>query len=64
MKDGFESLDIKIEGVQEELEGMKNQLGGKNKRIDHFAEEKISRFEHKKLVSRVDFIEEKLAIVK
>lgn len=74
-KQGFESLDKKIDLVEEnltkdiknaekELAGVKNQLEGTNKRIDDYADTKTSKIEHKKLVSRVDFIEEKLEIAR
>lgn len=48
--------------VQKEIEGVKNLIGGIEKRIDDFAENKVSRVEHKELKSRVDFIEKKLEI--
>jgi len=63
-----EKLNTKIDKLEEnltkEIEGLKNQLEGKNKRIDHFAENKISKTTYEKLVTRVDFIEEKLEIVR
>jgi len=52
--------DVKI--VKKDVEGFKNQLEGVNKRIDDYAETKVSKIEHKKLITRVEFIENKLEI--
>jgi|GEM_PF-5812802 len=56
--------DVKedIEGVKKEMEGVKNQLAGTNRRIDDFAETKVSKITHKELESRVIFLEKKTKI--
>ena len=48
--------------MKKDVEGFKNQLEGVNKRIDDYAETKVSKIEHKKLITRVEFIENKLEI--
>ena len=56
-----EKLTQKIDGVEERLS---TKINATDRRIDHFAETKTSKIEHKKLISRVAFIEEKFEIVK
>jgi hypothetical protein len=59
---GFEDVYKNINGVKNEVEGVKNQLQGTNKRIDDFAENKVSKTAFKELENRVGFIENKLEI--
>ena len=59
-----EGLKTDIEGVKKDIEGVKNQLAGTNKRIDDFAETKVSKIEFKGLENRVGFMEKKLEIKK
>ncbi len=60
----FDGIDGKIEGVKKDVEGVKNQLAGTNKRIDDFAETKVSKTTYKELENRVGFVEKKLEIKK
>ncbi len=68
MSNSFESIEKKmatkddIEEVKKEIEGVKDRLTGTNKRIDDYAETKVSKITHKELEHRVNFIEEKLEI--
>jgi hypothetical protein len=59
-----ERLTKEIVGVKKDVESVKNQLEGTNKRIDDFAETKVSKTTHKELQKRVIFLEEKLEINK
>lgn len=62
---GVESgLRKEIEDVKKRVEGVKNQLEGTNKRIDDFAETKVSKITYKELENRVGFVEKKLEIKK
>lgn len=49
-----------IDGLKKEIEGVKNQLVGTNKRIDDFAETKVSKVVYKVLENRVQKIEAKI----
>lgn len=51
-----------IEGLKEEIKGVKNQLEGTNKRIDDMAVNRVKYEDHNKLKSRVDFVEKKLGV--
>lgn len=51
-------------GLKREIEGVKNQLEGTNKRIDDFAETKVSKTTYKELENRVGFIEKKFEVKK
>jgi len=68
MNNSFEGLEKKmatkddINSVKEEIKNVKNQLEGTNKRIDDFAETKVSKIVYKELENRVGFIEKKLEI--
>jgi len=64
-------IDIGLAGVKEEIatvkeelkkeiNGVKNQLEGTNKRIDDFVVTRVKYEDHNKLKGRVDFIEKKL----
>ena len=57
-----ERLTKKIDDVEKEVEGVKNQLAGTNKRIDDFVVTRVKYEDHNKLKDRVDFIEKKLEI--
>jgi RAB protein geranylgeranyltransferase component A len=46
-----------IEGLKEEIKGVKNQLEGTNKRIDDMSMNRVKNEDHNKLKSRVDFLE-------
>ena len=61
-KEDIKRLENDIEGVKKNIEGVKNQLEGTNKRIDDFAESKVSKITFKELDNRVGFMEEKLEI--
>lgn len=65
-KDDIKDMATKtdIEGIQKEIEGVKNQLAGTNKRIDDYAETKVSKIQYKDLENRVVFVEKKLEIKK
>jgi len=52
---GFENTATK-----DDIEGLKSQLEGVNKRIDHFVETRVKYEDHNKLKTRVDLIEKKL----
>jgi len=77
MNNGFESLEKKmatkedlegvkkeIEGVKTEVESVKDRLEGTNKRIDDFANTKVSKIQYKEIENRVSFMEKKLEIKK
>ncbi|OGI60020.1 hypothetical protein A2641_02485 [Candidatus Nomurabacteria bacterium RIFCSPHIGHO2_01_FULL_37_25] len=55
-------IDTKVEELKIEIEGVKNQLVGTNKRIDDFVVTRVKYEDHNKLKDRVDFIEKKLEI--
>ncbi len=55
----FSKVEEKIDTKVEELKG---QIQGVDKRIDDYAETKVSKITHKELEHRVNFIEEKLEI--
>jgi DNA anti-recombination protein RmuC len=57
MKEGFNSLDNKIENVDNRLS---HQMEGLGRRIDDFAENKISRITYKELENRVLVLESKI----
>ncbi|MDP1760229.1 MAG: hypothetical protein Q8L01_02140 [Candidatus Woesebacteria bacterium] len=57
----FSKVEEKIDTKVEEL---KSQIEGVDKRIDDFAENKVSKTIFKELNHRVSFIEEKLEIKK
>lgn len=61
---GFESVDKRFDEVKEDTKGVKNQLEGVSKRIDDFAENKVSKITFKELDHRVSFVEKKLQINK
>lgn len=52
---GFEKTATK-----DDIEGLKDQIAGTNKRIDDFAETKVSKITYKELESRVQKIEVKI----
>lgn len=56
-KEDLKELEKKLTG---EIEGVKNQLEGTNKRIDSLAETKVSKVTHRELESRVSAIERKM----
>ena len=62
LENDIEGVKKDIEGVKKNIEGVKNQLEGTNKRIDDFAESKVSKITFKELDNRVGFMEEKLEI--
>jgi hypothetical protein len=70
MNKGFKRVENLIEkridglaiSTAKGFESVKNQLEGVSKRIDDFAENKVSKINFKELGHRVSFIEEKLAI--
>ena len=55
-----ERLTNKIDGLDNKLEGVKDRLAGTNKRIDDFAETKVSKITYKELEKRVGVVEKKL----
>lgn len=55
----FSKVEEKIDTKFEEL---KTKIEGTNKRIDDFAENKVSKITFKELDNRVGFVEEKLEI--
>ena len=55
-------IDTKVEELKIEIEGVKNQLVGTNKRIDDFVVTRVKYEDHNKLKDREDFIEKKLEI--
>ena len=57
MKEGFNSLDNKIENVDARLS---NQIEGLGRRMDDFAENKVSRISYKELESRVLVLESRI----
>lgn len=57
MKEGFSSLNDKIEHVDSRLS---NQMEGLGRRMDDFADNKISRLTYKELERRVLFLESKV----
>jgi hypothetical protein len=57
-KDDLKELRVEIKG---DIEGVKDQLEGTNRRIDHLAETKVSKVTYKELSGRVGLIERKLA---
>lgn len=57
MKEGFTSLDSKVEHVDARLS---NQIEGLGRRIDDFADNKISRLTYKELEHRVIALELKV----
>jgi len=48
--------------IEESKQQLTTKIEGLGKRIDDFAETKSSKIEHKKLITRVEFIEQKLEI--
>jgi hypothetical protein len=60
-KDDLKELRVEIKG---DIEGVKDQLSGTNRRIDHLAETKVSKVTYKELDSRVGVVERKLAVKK
>ncbi len=58
-KEDFKSLEARM-ATKTDVEGIKNQLAGMNKRIDDFAETKVSKIMYKGLESRVQKIEAKI----
>lgn len=59
-----ERLTKKIDNVENRLDGVENKLEGTNKRIDDFAETKVSKITYKELENRIGLIEKKLEIKK
>ena len=59
---GFESVDKRFDEIKEDTKGVKNQLEGVSKRIDDFAENKVSKITFKELDHRVSLVEERLEI--
>ena len=57
MKEGFASLDTKIEHVDARLS---NQIEGLGRRVDDFADNKVSRITYKELEHRVIVLESKI----
>ena len=55
-----ERMNGKFEGVKKEIEGVKDQLVGTNKRIDDLAETKVSKIIYEGLEKRVQKIEAKI----
>ncbi len=56
--------DIKDMATKTDIEELKDKINGTNKRIDDFAETKVSKITYKELENRVGFIEKKLEIKK
>ena len=50
--------------IEKEVAGLKDQLAGTNKRIDDFAETKVSKITFKGLEGRVSVVEKKLEVEK
>ncbi len=65
-KEDLKNLATKaeLEGIKKEIESVKDRLEGTNKRIDDYAETKVSKIVHKELENRVGFAEKKLEIKK
>ena len=63
---GFENMatkeDIKNMATKTDIEELKDKITGVEKRIDDFAETKVSKITFKELDSRVGFIERELEI--
>ncbi len=57
MKEGFSSLDHKIDHVDARLS---NQMEGLGRRMDDFTDNKVSRITYKELERRVLFLESKV----
>lgn len=55
-----ERLTKKIDKVEEDIKGVKNQLEGVDKRIDDFVITRVKYEDHNKLKLRVDTLESKL----
>ena len=65
MTEKIDGVENKLEGIiKKEIEGVKDQLAGTNKRIDDFAETKVSKITYKELEKRVGVVEKKLEIEK
>ena len=58
-KEDLENLEKRM-ATKTDIEGLKDQIHGVNKRIDDFAENKISKVAYKELENRVQKIEAKL----
>ena len=56
--------DIKDMATKTDIEGLKGQIQGLDKRIDDFAETKVSKIVFKEFENRVGFMEKKLEIKK
>jgi len=65
---GFENTatkeDIKDMATKMDVEGLKSQIEGVNKRIDDISINRVKYEDHNKLKARMDFVEEKLEIKK
>lgn len=59
MNNSFESLEGKM-ATKTDIEGLKSQIEGVNKRIDDFVVTRVKYEDHNKLKTRVDIIEEKV----
>ena len=61
-KDDIKDMATKtdIEGLKKDIEDVKDKLTGTNKRIDDFAETKVSKIVYKGLENRVQKIEAKI----
>ena len=67
---GFEGIetrmatkeDIKNMATKSDIEGLKNQIEGVNKRIDDLAVNRVKYEDHDKLESKVGLIEEKIGL--
>ncbi len=57
-----EDLKHLEEKLSKDIENVKDHLDGTNRRIDDFAETKVSKVAHKELENRVGFVEKKLEV--
>lgn len=54
---GFGSVDKRFDGVDMEIKGLKNQLGGVNKRVDDVYVNMVKYKDHETLKRRVEVLE-------
>ena len=58
---GFNSIEARM-ATKDDIEGLKDQIQGVDKRIDDFVVTRVKYEDHNKLKARVDFVEKKLEI--
>jgi hypothetical protein len=58
---GFDNIEQKM-ATKDDIEGLKNQLEGANRRLDDISMSRVRYEDHDKLKARVSVIEKKLEI--